>query len=372
VRCEWLQSFAAASAEIVFVDSAEEACLFVYSPSAKLEGAKVLGRTGTDPTQRNFKAQRRIAFRWERDLAHWSAAGAKGRNHLLILPEHLVHPDYVGTLREWGSTGEAIFAAASAWPGLFRPGFDIVITPKVSHAIAELVHAWPTPFLQQIEKAGELRPSAGVSGLQKYAGDRPILVSFAGTTYGRNRWYDSRVLAAAYSHDPPNGVEVYVFKKGGNPGRCVPSHTMPNRTYVDTLRRSSFVFAPGGAGPYTFRLIEAMAAGAVPVVTADMLLPFEGTVGLEWDTCAVRLSYAELRELRATLLAIAPPGFTAFRNRLVACRAIYEQFMLGGTPTFGQTADAYRSGTSLAFWTEVRARVGAAAVRARRGAHGSS
>ncbi|KAJ1624785.1 hypothetical protein T492DRAFT_844513 [Pavlovales sp. CCMP2436] len=87
------------SAEIVFVDSAEEACLFVYSPSAKLEGvklegAKVLGRTGTDPTQRNFKAQRRIAFRWERDLAHWSAAGAKGRNHLLILPEHLVHPDY--------------------------------------------------------------------------------------------------------------------------------------------------------------------------------------------------------------------------------------------------------------------------------------
>ncbi|KAJ1624786.1 hypothetical protein T492DRAFT_259295 [Pavlovales sp. CCMP2436] len=47
---------------------------------------------------------------------------------------------------------------------------------------------------------------------------------------------------------------------------------MPNRTYVDTLRRSSFVFAPGGAGPYTFRLIEAMAAGAVPVVTAVTVL----------------------------------------------------------------------------------------------------
>jgi hypothetical protein len=167
------------------------------------------------------------------------------------------------------------------------------------------------------------------------------------------------VVAAAFSHAPRDGLELFVFAKGGDKGRCVRPRTMPNRTYVETLARSDFGFAPGGTGPYTYRLMETLAAGAVPVVTLDMLLPFEGVLD-EWERCVIRVSYAELRELRATLLLIAPPGSDAFRARLAACRALWEAHFVGGEPA-RRSADAYRNSTARTFWAELRARVDAAA-----------
>jgi hypothetical protein len=64
--------------------------------------------------------------------------------------------------------------------------------------------------------------------------------------------------------------------------------------YAQVLARSKFVLSPRGAGPASFRLFEALAAGRVPVIIGDEWVAPEGP---DWASCSIRLRESELGAL---------------------------------------------------------------------------
>merc|ERR1711920_492296 len=124
---------------------------------------------------------------------------------------------------------------------------------------------------------------------------------------------------------------------------------MGNWPFDDLLMNSSYGFAPGGGGPYSFRLYETLAAGAIPVVTDDMILPWEDTRGVKWDECVIRISEPELKSLRDVLLAIAPPGSQAFASRHAACAKLWDNL--------GVVEEIHGMWIQAKFWSEIRGRI---------------
>ena len=102
------------SSGVIKVESPREACVFAIDPGS-------INRHGSGIDCG--------AFKWN-ELEHWTAAGASGRNHILIMPGCLQSCDHVGEHSCFGSIGEAMVASPSMWRGTFRPGFDFVL-PQV-------------------------------------------------------------------------------------------------------------------------------------------------------------------------------------------------------------------------------------------------
>ena len=139
-------------------------------------------------------------------------------------------------------------------------------------------------------------------------------------------WYQHRYLAAEFLHAPLDGVVVDVtcMKNGTRrPYEHSKSVGAPHRQrypYSELLLNSTFVFTPGGGGPHSFRFAEGLAAGAVPVVTTDLLLPFEPE--LDWSPCVVRVDEARIVALPSLLRAITSKET---RERRAACRHMLDE-----------------------------------------------
>lgn len=71
------------------------------------------------------------------------------------------------------------------------------------------------------------------------------------------------------------------------------------RRYAEVTADSKFVLCPRGAGPSSFRLYEAMAAGRAPVILSDEWVPPGGPA---WQDCSLRVPEAKAAELPAMLV----------------------------------------------------------------------
>ena len=75
--------------------------------------------------------------------------------------------------------------------------------------------------------------------------------------------------------------------------------------YLALLESSSFAFVPRGDAEFSYRLLEVMSAGCIPVVLADgLVLPFDRTI--DWSTCSLHVSESKVLELPAMLAGIPP------------------------------------------------------------------
>ncbi|RYE84565.1 MAG: hypothetical protein EOO65_02040, partial [Methanosarcinales archaeon] len=86
--------------------------------------------------------------------------------------------------------------------------------------------------------------------------------------------------------------------------------------YADLLAGSRFALIPEGAGSHSYRLLEALHAGAVPVVLGDALLPLPHVI--PWDSISIRevdTSVASLRRLLGRLKGIPLATVTAMQQR---------------------------------------------------------
>ena len=85
-------------------------------------------------------------------------------------------------------------------------------------------------------------------------------------------------------------------------GKIVPAYTSGdqaaiadlNRRYADSVRRSSFVLCPRGAGCSSLRLFEVMRMGRSPVILSD---EWAQPIGPQWDKFAVIVSEKQVFEL---------------------------------------------------------------------------
>jgi len=78
--------------------------------------------------------------------------------------------------------------------------------------------------------------------------------------------------------------------------------------YESLLDRSVFAFVPRGDALFSYRLLETMARGAIPVVLSDgWVLPFDRLI--DWANCSVRFHHEAVHRIPETLRAFMPePG----------------------------------------------------------------
>ncbi len=72
------------------------------------------------------------------------------------------------------------------------------------------------------------------------------------------------------------------------------------RRYRDALLDSAFVLCPRGGGPSTFRLMEAMIMGRVPVIISDAWCAPSGP---DWDGFSIRVPESDVEDIPALLEA---------------------------------------------------------------------
>ena len=212
-------------------------------------------------------AQFRIASAL-RSLPLWNG----GMNHLLFNKHDHYTVQY--------DTGMAMVAKVGfAWP-YYRPGFDISLPPPTGWEIQE----W------------RKRPLCGWSGNDGLHRKNKYLLSFKGRLTSALRH------AMMFLH---NGKDIIVMHKNWDiRGRF---------DYDDLMLHSEFVLVPRGNGMYSYRLSEAIASGAIPVVIADhYTLPFSEF--LNWKDFAVIVPEHEMLDIPNILSQITPD-----QRRILRC-----------------------------------------------------
>lgn len=197
-------------------------------------------------------------------------------------------------LKAFGKRRNALFGFASADRRLVRPGIDFGVP------------AFPL-------YAGDAAPAGGV---------RPLLASFIG--------YNSHpVRARLRALDDGKEIIVRLAERRGYVGCVSIDETAGTSAAVadfDRLARASvFSFVPRGDALFSYRLLEVMRCGSIPVILSDgWLLPFADLI--DWSTCAVVAAEADAGGLAATLRAM-PAAEIARRQAAVA--AAYRTHLAG-------------------------------------------
>jgi len=195
-----------------------------------------------------------------RDLPTWN----QGQNHILAAqfddddcPQ--MEADYAAHLRSTFSTK------------CYRAAYD--------HTM-QLVHQIPRHM--DPEGQGPVLPFA----------QRRLLSSFVGRC-STDSEHTRHALHSAFATDRASDSVVrcidIVSESSGAP-----------QDFSDVLQHSKFAFAPRGHGFHSFRLLEAMQYGAVPVVIGDTgVLPFDGCV--DWRQLSMRIRQADIPHASAIL-----------------------------------------------------------------------
>mmetsp|Transcript_6322 Transcript_6322/g.9807 ORF Transcript_6322/g.9807 Transcript_6322/m.9807 type:complete len:449 (+) Transcript_6322:182-1528(+) len=254
----------------------DEACLFLRMPPCiHCDGAE--GYFVPDEYQKHLPAL-------------WNG----GLNHVFIVQSDWEAPSEIGK-------GILVKENIPQWD--YRPDFDVM---------------FPLPGLL---KLGDL-------DLAKPIAQRKILLSFMGQRYGDG---DPRNLRN-YLWQIDNGEDVIirtrcVWFQGNFDERCA----IDDKQYNDKgdlkflLEESKFVInMPGwGRSKYSWRFVEILAAGGIPVVLVDdFILPFESLI--EWRWCAVTCKLGDYKELPKRLRAVSDEEL---KIRAKHCAAIYRTWM---------------------------------------------
>lgn len=110
--------------------------------------------------------------------------------------------------------------------------------------------------------------------------------------------------------------------KDKRPDGTACSDIWPNISFDEGLRRTKFMFTPRGCGPLTYRMLEAIGGGAIPVFTGrGTLMPYagEGHLGRLWAKCVVHVPMEHLSQMTSRLRNMSD---TEYKARLIACAQI--------------------------------------------------
>jgi hypothetical protein len=271
------------------VDDPKDACLFVMAE-----------KTFTNP----------------QDLLH-AASWNGGQNHYIHNSEmnfesHQDHP-----FNEKTNFGLAAISGGQMDDAYLREGYDI---PLFSYP------QWKRP--------------PGFDSLDIHR-ERKYLISFKGAI---NPWeersYQHRWIAAEYWYGED---DVHVDVKCENAKRVVNDYSNKEPDdYGNLLLGSTFFFCPGGGGVNSYRFIEALLAGSIPVVTSDFLTPFEPDI--DWSGCVVKFSDVRVVDIPRIVRGISA---REVKQRQVKCAQLVDGVF--GEYRYEDNMALYRSGGSTSF-----------------------
>lgn len=125
-------------------------------------------------------------------------------------------------------------------------------------------------------------PALPITVGQPHTGPRTVLASFRGALSHPSR------AALARLHDGRDFVCELVSSRN-HIRRVDATSGRVDRAYTDLLGASLFAFVPRGDAHFSYRLLEVMSFGCIPIaISDDWVLPFDRTI--DWDACAVRVS----------------------------------------------------------------------------------
>lgn len=143
--------------------------------------------------------------------------------------------------------------------------------------------------------------------------ERTILASFQGAPSHPVR------TALAAVHDGRD-IIVNLIDPKNHLGRIDATAGRTDTGYEDLLDRSVFSFVPRGDALFSYRLLEVMARGSIPVILSDgWVLPFDRTV--DWPSLSVRVQHDAVAQIPAILRAFSSADVDLLQTNL---RLTYE------------------------------------------------
>jgi len=300
---------------IVIVENPQQACLLLTS----VDTLCLHNSCSNSNTSRHLAS-----------LPHWN----NGRNHIVIhLSDHSPSFDF----------GAAILFRSSVSETESRTQFDVTF-PLLYY------RCWFPPLLHLNR--------FDTSKILTNKEPRPVTLSFRGALYDvpeTHHAYVRKEIARYFHNNKYNDViiETYcvvnatecltgesrVFEFSRSCSEFSDSSSSSSigssNNYDELLLSSKFVLIPPGEGHHSYRLYEALQAGAVPVIVGNAALPFGSFSSTEWTKSALRIDHvSRLSELVSYLrempqekwLEMSESGVRLFRklfaSESVVCRKL--------------------------------------------------
>eukprot|EP00040_Diaphanoeca_grandis_P041519 m.6002 g.6002 ORF g.6002 m.6002 type:complete len:441 (+) comp4836_c0_seq1:101-1423(+) len=295
-----------------FTSNADDACLFVPSiPYDCFENRCDFGDDWNEKVLQGLQA-----------LPHWDG----GRNHVLFTTSDF----------EVGPYGLAMRAHAGSELQEFRPCLDVAFPCfNVGQEVNRLSRIQNSPMLNP--KSFQ-RTMLGDQGLDLHK--TKYFLTFKGSRYPYHGpdgdWCNGARVRDRLSelHDPTRGVVVVTKCKDWgfalnqtDAQACKRDLENYNRYEYDDLTNTTFGLVPRGCGPSSYRLLEMLGLGVIPVVLQDgVVLPFMER--LHWHEFAVIVPESSARSIPVMLATMSAARIKAMR---VAGRRAYLRHLQ--TPT---------------------------------------
>jgi hypothetical protein len=258
-----------------FTTSPDEACLFVVTP-------------------RSYLHKRKEDFANLTSSSFWN----EGRNHFMFRSHWILDSDWDRFSPKEHNYQRAALSTPNFFQGTLRIGYDMPLYydhPQSPFSVNDTIYDLVTRHIH--------RP-------------RSLLLTFQGTIKPVTPWFQHRWLASAYwFEDTKSGLDDILLNVRCPADNVELEHSRMD--YVTALTSSTFVFCPGGKSPGSWRFGEALAMGAIPVVTTDFLAPF--SLG-DWDRCLVRINEGRIIDLPRLMRLMSPESI---RDRQAACHALF-------------------------------------------------
>lgn len=98
-------------------------------------------------------------------------------------------------------------------------------------------------------------------------------------------------------------------------GRLDADKKLVDPAYVDLMEASIFALVPRGDAEFSYRLLEAMSFGCIPVILSDgLVLPFDRLV--PWADFSLHMPESRISELPAFLARMSPERVAVMQSRL--------------------------------------------------------
>ncbi|KAH7425597.1 hypothetical protein KP509_11G061600 [Ceratopteris richardii] len=233
-------------------------------------------------------------------LPHWNY----GLNHVIVS----LSDRWIDTGPRADTIGKASIMASSLHVTEYRRGFDISIPlpGQVKSPHLQTLKPWERRYFLTFK---------GTRYLGKREGNFRSNPQFRALDNGNDT-----IVAVTCRHVTNDKIRWRHPEEGAG---CDEDEVLYQRYSFQDLMNTTFGLAPAGRSPSSYRLIEILSAGAIPVLIADNYVkPLGGLI--QWDRCLLEFSTSRMERILPMIRAI---GRTEMRRRQRYCLLVYHQYL---------------------------------------------
>lgn len=99
-------------------------------------------------------------------------------------------------------------------------------------------------------------------------------------------------------------IQIEMVQRSNHSGKIDADSGQVDRAYVDMMEQSIFAIVPRGDAEFSYRLLEAMSFGCIPIILADgLVLPFDRLI--DWPKISLHMPESRVEEIPKFLTRIS-------------------------------------------------------------------